>query len=76
MSTIINTPPNMTTDDSASSSVAVVAIVLILAVAGVLFVMYGLPAIQNNTTETPGTTNINVELPSVTPPTPTPAPQQ
>lgn len=72
MSTIINNPPGIATDDSAGMGIAVVVILLLVVAAGALFVMYGLPTLRDTTPATPNTTNIKVEIPKT--PTPIPAP--
>jgi hypothetical protein len=67
MSTIINNPSGTGEDGSSGSSVAIVAIVILLIAAGILFFVYGLPAIKNMKTATPSTTNIQVEIPATSP---------
>lgn len=61
------------TSGNSSSIVAIVAIVILAGLA-VLFFVYGLPMIQKNNAEQPGTT-IEVKLPVTTEPAqPTPTP--
>jgi len=76
MSTIINNPPatNVTPDDGSGTIISLILVVLTVIVLGYLFIMYGLPAIQNETAKTPNTTNVTVEIP--VPVVPTPAPQE
>jgi hypothetical protein len=69
MTTVINTPPNTTetTDNGAGWAVAVI---ILLAVIGIGVYLW----MQNSAPAAPGTTNINVTVPSATtPPAATPA---
>ena len=73
MPTIINNPSGATEDVGSN---LVLGIILILVTLGgiTLFFMYGLPMIENN--RNPDSTNINVVLPSTTPPPNTTPPAQ
>ena len=73
MTTVINNPGN---GDGGDSVIGLVVGVLILVLVGVLFFVYGLPAIRNATAPSKdGAININVKMPDnpITTPTPTPA---
>jgi hypothetical protein len=56
MATIINNPPS----DNSSGPVTLIIVLVVLAVIGYLFFVYGLPAIQHLQVGTP-TLNINVQ---------------
>ncbi len=72
MPTVINNPG--TTEDAGSNLVVGVILVIVILGGVALFFIYGLPMIQNNTNQNPGTTNINVTVPpAVAPTTQTPA---
>lgn len=75
MATIINTPPNVTTDGSDSSGWAVSVIILIAVVGiGIYFFYYyrGAPATPNGAIDPKGAIDVNVTLP--VPAATTPAP--
>ena len=67
MATIVNTPA--TGEDSGSNLLVAVILIIVIFGGAVLFFIYGLPMIQNNTNQNPGTTNINVTVPPTTAPT-------
>ncbi len=72
MPTVINNPG--TTEDSGSNLVLGVILAIVILGGLVLFFIYGLPMIQNDTSQNPGTTNINVTVPpAAIPTTQTPA---
>ena len=66
MATIINTPRDTSNE---SSGVGMIIGILVALALVALFLVYGLPQLQ--TTGTPqGSTEVNVDLPNVTPSTP------
>ena len=61
MATIINNPQG---SESPDSGVAMMVAIIVIILVVILFFVYALPAIRgNNTTQTPGGTNINVQIP-------------
>ncbi len=73
MATIINNPGNG--DGGGSSIGIIIAVVMLIVVAG-LFVVYGLPRLQNASPAQSGAIDVNVKLPAPAVPaaSPTPAP--
>ncbi|MEK7136290.1 MAG: hypothetical protein AAB821_01735 [Patescibacteria group bacterium] len=64
MTTIVNTPP---TGESSDSGTGVVVGILLVLVLVILFFVYGLPALRNDTPPTPPKTDkidINVQVPA------------
>jgi hypothetical protein len=76
MSTIINTPGSLTSDNG---GIGMIVGILLVVIVGVLFYLYALPTLRNEEVK-PTTTEIKVELPnppaSAPTPSPTPAPAQ
>lgn len=63
---------NENSGNGESGSIVAIVAIVILAGLAVLFFMYGLPMMQKNNTQQPGTT-IDVKIPGVIPPATTPA---
>lgn len=61
MTTIINTPPSV---DSADSGLGLVLGIIVAIMILVLFFIYGLPYIRDNSTPKNDSINVNVQLPS------------
>lgn len=76
MPTIINNPPNQGSNEGLG--IGLVVGLLIVAFAGVLFFIYGLPALRTTGEDKPTVQKIEIQVPSPTPvvttPTPEPAP--
>lgn len=70
MPTIINNPPGQTSSEDGMGLGVILGIIFAVVIAGILFFVYGLPAIRG----APSGTNINVQLPANPPATPTPTP--
>lgn len=61
MTTVINNPG---TGDGSDNSAAIIIGIIVLVIAVALFVMYGLPMMQNSETPSDGSIDVNVTLPA------------
>ncbi len=74
MTTIINTPPSQSSDEGVG--MGLIAGILIAAVLGILFFIYGLPMIWGGAEKQSDTQNIEIQIPAATPSVTTPEPAE